>query len=124
LADYDALCAAPAAAAKVGEVLQITATELDALRSERRSVALLDVREPWEWDVARISGATLIPLGELPRGVAALDRSADTVVYCHHGVRAQAAAERLVSLGFRRVYNLAGGIDAWSTQVDTAVPRY
>ncbi|MGQ0640282.1 MAG: molybdopterin-synthase adenylyltransferase MoeB [Gemmatimonadaceae bacterium] len=125
LADYDELCAprTPAAPA-AGEVKQLTVRELEAWRGERRPVALVDVREPWEWNVARIAGATLVPLSDLPSAAALLDRMTDTVVYCHHGTRSQVAAEHLVSLGFPHVYNLAGGIDAWSRHVDAAVPRY
>ncbi|MGH7712233.1 MAG: molybdopterin-synthase adenylyltransferase MoeB [Gemmatimonadaceae bacterium] len=127
LADYDALCAprqAAPVAVSVDEVVQITPRELDAWRVQRHPVALLDVRERWEWDVGHISGATLIPMRELAHTAASLDPAADTVVYCHHGTRAQAAAEHLLSLGFHRVYNLAGGIDAWSSDVDPAIPRY
>lgn len=125
LADYDEFCAPRSArATAIAGVQQITAQELQAWRGARRQLSLLDVREEWEWEVARIAGATLIPLSAFSRAARSLDRSAETVVYCHHGTRSQAAAEHLVSLGFPRVYNLSGGIDAWSRQVDAAVPRY
>ncbi len=125
LVDYDEFCAPRGArnSAKQG-VEQISARELDAWRTDRRSLALVDVREPWEWNLGHIGGATLLPLGELARSVASLDPLVETVVYCHLGTRSQAAAERLVALGFRRVYNLAGGIDAWSSDVDPGMPRY
>jgi rhodanese-related sulfurtransferase len=105
-------------------VRRITPLELAQLRTNGRSLALLDVREQWEWNVGHIADATLIPMGQLPAKVSGLDPAADTVLYCHHGARSQAAAEWLVSLGFRRVYNLSGGIDAWSTEVDPSIPRY
>jgi adenylyltransferase/sulfurtransferase len=125
LVDYDEFCAPRSGRASAAPaVQQISATELEKWRGERRPLSLLDVREEWEWALARITGATLIPMSEFARAAPSLDHSADTVLYCHHGTRSQAAAEHLVSLGFQRVYNLAGGIDAWSRQVDAAVPRY
>lgn len=87
-------------------------------------IVLVDVREPVEWAVARLPDARLLPLDQLADGVDALDRDADIVVYCHHGVRSGAAAHWLRSLGFARVRNLIGGIDRWSVEVDSTVPRY
>ncbi len=125
LVDYDEFCAPPSALQSAPQsVTQITARELHAWRADRKRLALVDVREPWEWNLGHIDGATLLPLGELARSVASLDPLVETVVYCHRGTRSQAAAERLVALGFRRVYNLAGGIDAWSSDVDPGIPRY
>ena len=85
---------------------------------------LLDVREPWEADIATIPGSTLIPLGELGDRAGELDPAASVVVYCHLGVRSEYAARQLAGSGFGRVRNLAGGIDAWSRTVDPAVARY
>jgi adenylyltransferase/sulfurtransferase len=124
LIDYDEFCASAAPLAFAGAVQQVSPTQLDAWRRDARRFELVDVRERWEWNLARIIGARLIPLAELTRSADALDRAVPTVVYCHHGTRSQAAAEQLASLGFRGVYNLAGGIDAWSRHVDPAVPRY
>ncbi len=125
LIDYDEFCAPRGAVNGARQsVTQITARELEAWRADRRSLALVDVREPWEWNLGHIGGATLLPLGELARSAASLDPSVETVVYCHLGTRSQAAAEHLLALGFRRVYNLAGGIDAWSSDVDPGIPRY
>lgn len=124
LADYDEFCASRSAPVDGGEVLQVTARELDRWREERRPLSLLDVREQWEWDVGHIAGATLIPLSQLPRSTAKLDRATPTVVYCHHGTRSHAAAEHLMSLGFHRVYNLVGGIERWSAEVDPTIQRY
>ena len=86
-------------------------------------LVLLDVREPWEHEVARISNSTLLPMNLLPGKVNTLDRSSEIVVYCHHGVRSDMAAEWLRSQGFS-AKNLAGGIDRWSQEVDPTVPRY
>ena len=85
---------------------------------------LLDVREPWEAEIAAIDGSVLIPLGDLGDRAGELDPAASVVVYCHLGVRSRLAAEHLASIGFADVRNLAGGIDAWSRDVDASVERY
>jgi len=94
-----------------------------ALLKAGREILLLDVREPWEHQVARIESSTLVPMNQLPGRLDSLDRSREIVVYCHHGVRSDMAAEWLRSQGFT-AKNLLGGIDAWSREVDPAVPRY
>lgn len=125
LADYDEFCS-PRSMEKttLGRVPQITARELHSWRAARRTHLLLDVRERWEWNLGHIDGATLLPLSEFAGSAASLDPTTEIVLYCHRGTRSQAAAERLVDMGFDRVYNLAGGIDAWSSDVDPSVPRY
>ena len=85
---------------------------------------LLDVREPFEFEMAQIEGANLIPLGELPTRWQELDREKEIFVFCHSGVRSARAAEFLRAAGFSKVANVAGGIDAWSEEVDSNVPRY
>lgn len=87
-------------------------------------VTFLDVREPWEYDLARIEGAKLIPLGDLQQRTQELDPESEIIVYCHHGVRSFHATMFLRQMGFAKVQNLAGGIDAWSLRVDSSVPRY
>ncbi len=84
---------------------------------------LLDVREPWEFTLARIEGSRLIPMGELPDRFSELDPAAETVVICHHGARSAYVARALSDAGFARVLNLEGGLDAYS-DVDESVPRY
>jgi rhodanese-related sulfurtransferase len=84
---------------------------------------LLDVREPWEFDRARIEGSRLIPMGELAERVSELDPTAETVVICHHGNRSAYVTRALAQAGFANVLNLAGGLDAYS-DVDASVPRY
>ena len=84
---------------------------------------LLDVREPEEFEAARIAGATLIPLGELPGRLAELPKDKPLIVLCHHGVRSAHAVHHLKAAGFD-ARNLSGGIDAWSREVDRSVPRY
>ncbi len=85
---------------------------------------LLDVRELWEWNLCRLPGAVLIPMRELPARLAELNKDAETVVICHHGVRSYHAARYLESAGFVDVINLAGGVAAWAAEVDPAMPRY
>lgn len=85
---------------------------------------LLDVREPWEYALAKLDDSQLIPLGTLPQCLAKLDRNAEIVTYCHHGMRRADAAGFLLQQGYTSVKNLLGGIDAWSVQIDPTVPRY
>lgn len=84
----------------------------------------LDVREPSEWAVCRLPGATLIPLGELENRLNPLPRDRPMVVYCHHGVRSLHAVRRLRKAGFADAVSLAGGIDRWSRERDASIPRY
>jgi len=90
----------------------------------RGELALLDVREPWEFNVCRIEGSRLIPLAQLPARLGELDTGRTTVVICHHGVRSLRAAAYLEHCGFGDVVNLSGGIDAWARTVDRAMAVY
>ncbi len=94
-----------------------------ACRELPDSVQRLDVRELWEFEVARVPGAVLIPLGELAARVDELDRSRPVIAYCHHGVRSLQALRILIDAGFTELAHLAGGIDAYS-RLDPSVPRY
>ena len=105
------------------EDVHLEPREVANLLKNGQRLQLLDVREPWEHQVARIDSATLVPMNELPGRLGSLDKSRDVVVYCHHGVRSDMAAEWLRSQGFS-AKNLLGGIDRWSREVDPAVPRY
>ncbi len=98
--------------------------ELAARLQDGDTATLLDVREPWEWNVCRVPGAILIPMGELPARAQELNKQAETVVICHHGVRSVHAARFLETLGFDDVVNLSGGVAAWADEVDPAMPRY
>lgn len=93
-----------------------------------RPATLLDVREPWEVEVAslQVEGLTLrhIPMGQIPARLGELDPTQPVVCLCHHGMRSAQVAAFLERQGFALVYNLAGGIDAWSATVDPRVPRY
>jgi sulfur-carrier protein adenylyltransferase/sulfurtransferase len=88
------------------------------------NVILLDVREHDELAVASVAGAVHIPMRQIPDRLGAIDRDRAVVVMCHSGVRSRRVAEFLVANGFEAVYNLAGGIDAWSRELDPSVPRY
>lgn len=88
------------------------------------SATVVDVREPWEADIAKVAGATLIPLGEFTARAGELPRDKPLLVMCHHGGRSMQATQWLRRQGFDKASNVAGGIDAWSREIDPAVPRY
>lgn len=103
----------------------ITPRELDArVRRGELSPLLLDVREPWEVQICHLPGSEMIPMRLIPSSVQILDPERPTVVICHHGVRSRQVAQYLVQRGFKQVFNLSGGIDAWSRDVDTSIPTY
>jgi monothiol glutaredoxin len=104
-------------------IQQLTALELKAMLDRGEAFELVDVRTPQERAVARIAGSRLLDQAYHDQ-LMALDRDTPLVFQCHHGIRSQAAAEYCREQGFRRLYNLTGGIDAWSTPVDPLVPRY
>ena len=105
------------------QIVELSVAQLKARLDKGEQVFLLDVREPFEHEIANLKGH-LIPLGDLPGRLDELDKDAETVVYCHHGNRSRYAAEFLLSQGFRSVQNLAGGIEAWATEIDPTMPRY
>ena len=106
--------------------VEITPHELAKQIENGQSIRLIDVRQPWEHARAKLGGSVLIPLNELPARAAEIAGEPATllVVYCHHGVRSLSAAAYLIRLGHVNVRSLAGGIDAWSCEVDPTVPRY
>src|SRR5213083_929614 len=118
--DYDQFCGAPA-----DEIVPaISVHELKRKTEAREAFELIDVREPFEYEIARIDGATLIPLGEIAERTDELQREQTIVVHCHSGSRSAEAVRLLQQRGFTSVYNLEGGIDAWSDQIDPTVPKY
>jgi adenylyltransferase/sulfurtransferase len=128
LIDYDEFCGIEASGVgstrEPAELPEMSPRDLLTRLEQGRDLVMLDVREPGEWAIARIDGATLVPLGTLERIVPTLDRHRETVVYCHHGIRSASAVRYLRSQGFERVSNLAGGIARWSLEVDASVPQY
>ena len=87
-------------------------------------VTLVDVREQWEFDICQIKGAILIPLGEIAKSYANLNKVSKFALYCHSGIRSMHVADFLLSKGFQSLANLQGGIDAWAQEIDTTVERY
>jgi adenylyltransferase/sulfurtransferase len=124
--DYEQFCEGPAAewfAAK-DEVPSVSVRDLKRKMDEGESLTLVDVREPYEYEIARIAGSRLIPLGELEMQMGELPRTGTLVLQCHSGVRSEQAVRVLQQAGFENACNLEGGIDAWSVEIDPAVPRY
>jgi rhodanese-related sulfurtransferase len=101
----------------------ITARELKSRLDDGDRPVLLDVREPWEFELARIDGSTLIPMSRLEERFIELDPDSETVVICHHGNRSAYVTQALQRTGFRKVLNLEGGLDAYAV-VDKSVSRY
>ncbi len=122
LIDYEAFCGIAAEPAYDGA--EVTADELKGELNAGKPIVIVDVREPHEYEIARIDGAVLMPLGELPARLHELDDHADIVTHCHHGARSLKALEILKAAGFAKVRSLRGGIDAWAVNVDPALPRY
>jgi rhodanese-related sulfurtransferase len=107
-------------------VQEIDPQDLAQRMGKADSVYLLDVRQPWENEAAALPGSHLIPLNDLPARANEIKPpdGALVVVYCHHGMRSLSGAAFLQRLGLPNVASLAGGIDAWSVEVDPSVPRY
>jgi adenylyltransferase/sulfurtransferase len=125
LIDYEAFCgAAPRVAEERPVSLEVTVGEVKAARDAGRPVALIDVRERWEWDLARIEGARLVPLATLPDELESLPRDGELILYCHSGPRSRNAALFLRGAGFANARSMAGGIKAWAREIDPAVPQY
>jgi rhodanese-related sulfurtransferase len=106
------------------KIAEITPRELDARIKSGEDVLLIDVREPQEYAIARIEGARLLPLSRFAEWANALNKKDEIIVMCHHGIRSAQVCAYLAAQGFERMVNLAGGIDAWSSEVDQSVPRY
>ncbi len=125
--DYEQFCQGPAAAdwfAAEEGVPTVSVRELKEKMDGGEAFTLIDVREPYEYEIARIPGSRLIPLGELETHVGELPRTGTLVLQCHSGGRSEHAVRLLQGAGFENAYNLVGGIDAWSVEIDPAVPRY
>jgi adenylyltransferase/sulfurtransferase len=128
LIDYEQFCgihpAAPELEGAASSAIEITSVELKVRLDRGDSLFLLDVREPHEYQINRIPGSTLMPLGEVPRRYAELDPDVEVVVHCKVGGRSAQAADYLRSVGFKRVLNLRGGILDWIDTVDPTLPKY
>ena len=126
LIDYPAFCGivAEADTAAAGGVPQISPETLAARLGGDDPPMLIDVRNPPEWEIAHLPGATLIPLPELPQRVTELAHAREVVLYCHTGRRSAQGTQLLLELGFTHVSSLAGGIEGWAQKVDPTMPRY
>jgi rhodanese-related sulfurtransferase len=104
---------------------EITPEQFKQLRDKKADFTLIDVREPWEYQTAKIEGATLIPMGEMAsRAHQELDPDKHIVAYCHHGVRSMNVTAWLRQQGFEKAQSLAGGIDRWAREIDPSIPKY
>ena len=90
----------------------------------RAKPLLLDVREPWEYDICHITGSRLMPMRQVLDQAGTIAANAEVVVICHHGIRSFQIAKVLERQGFSAVYNLTGGVEAWAREVDAAMPTY
>jgi len=121
--DYEAFCGIGGQDAAGGD--EISPVELmDLLERGGGAVQVLDVREPWEWEIARIPQALLLPLGELATRLGEVDPRAEVVTICHHGARSAQAGALLRAAGFSRVRSLSGGIDGWAREIEPGMARY
>ena len=126
LIDYDAFCGVVPAPHESENPMSdsVSAIELAASIERGETPVLLDVREPWEAEIASLPDSLLVPLGSLASVVDKLDPAEDYVVYCHHGVRSEQALALLTQHGFEHAKHLTGGIESWSRTVDGDVARY
>lgn len=128
LIDYEQFCGIALgqeeATVSTNGIKEITAMELKNLIDRHDKFTLVDVREPHEYQIAKIPGSKLIPLGEVAQRANELDTADDIVVHCRSGARSAKAIAQLQKMGFKRLRNLKGGILAWSQEVDSSVPQY
>jgi len=124
LIDYQQFCGVMPMSEPVVSSGVIDAVELKEKIDRGDKFVLLDVREPHEYQIAKIPGSILIPLGDLGKRMGELDKDADIVAQCKSGGRSAKAVDLLKQNGFRNVRNMTGGITAWSEKVDPSVPKY
>jgi len=126
LIDYEQFCGIRGEehTSDMSGVPEIGPLEVKQMIDENQPFVLIDVREPHEFQICRIPGSTLIPLGEIPNRMHELDSASEIVVHCRSGQRSARAVEFLMRAGFQKIHNLKGGILAWSDQVDPSVPKY
>lgn len=105
-------------------IREVTVQELKARRDRGETPLVIDVREDWELQLARIPGVVHVPMNQIPARLGEFDREAEAIIMCHAGGRSLRVAQYLANQGFTNVVNLAGGIAAWSDHVDATVPQY
>jgi rhodanese-related sulfurtransferase len=104
--------------------IAMTVTAVADLRTQNPATVILDVREPHELAIAHVEGALHIPMQTIPNRLAELPREAPLAVMCHHGARSMAVVNFLRKAGYSNAFNITGGIDAWSRELDSAIPQY
>jgi adenylyltransferase/sulfurtransferase len=125
LIDYDAFCGGTGEpAARSVRVMEIQPTHLAARLAHGERLEIIDVREPYEWQIGHIPGARLVPLDRIAAEIPNLDKARETILYCKVGARSMFAAQQLADAGVAEVRNLAGGILRWIDEVDPTMPRY
>jgi len=124
LIDYEEFCGLRGPSEQVGEEFQITVGELKEKIDGGKAVVLLDVREPMEWEIARLDKAVLMPVAQVPARVNELSTADEIVVYCKTGVRSGRITNFLREIGFRKAKNLVGGIDEWADKIEPEMARY
>jgi sulfur-carrier protein adenylyltransferase/sulfurtransferase len=125
LIDYEQFCGIRGEEhVETTSVPEITPVEVKKWMDAKKEFVLVDVREPHEFQICRIPGSVLIPLGEVPKRMSELNSADEIVVHCRSGMRSARAVELLMKSGFRKIHNLRGGVLAWSDQVDPAMPKY
>jgi adenylyltransferase/sulfurtransferase len=123
LIDYEAFCGVSATTIEPS-IVEITPQQLRQRLDRGDDLQLIDVREPWEWEISRIPGARLVPLSSFEEGSSTIDPAREVVLYCKVGARSMHAAEYLADAGFTKLSNLSGGILRWGDEVDSEAQRY
>ncbi|HEY8833406.1 MAG TPA: molybdopterin-synthase adenylyltransferase MoeB [Gemmatimonadaceae bacterium] len=123
LIDYDEFCSGPASHT-VNTVQEIQPSQLASRLKKGEQLEIIDVREPYEWDIGHIPGARLVPLGNIAEEIPRLDKRREVILYCKVGGRSMRAAQQLADAGVSDVRNLAGGILRWIDEVDPTMARY
>ena len=124
LMDYDELCGDTAPAVTGGAVKEIQPSQLAQRLQRGEKLEIIDVREPYEWEIGHIPGARLVPLAQISEEIPRLDKRRETILYCKVGGRSKVAAQQLANAGVADVRNLAGGILRWIDEVDPTMSRY
>ena len=124
LIDYEGFCGITPERIRMEEGMQVTPEEVKERLGKGDPLLLVDVREPVEYAICKLPDSKLIPLGQLPDRVNELDSAQDIIMYCHVGMRSLQAAQFMREAGFKRVWSMKGGIEAWSERIDHSVPRY
>ncbi len=125
LIDYEQFCGIRGEEhVETTSVPEVTPVEVKKWMDEKKEFVLVDVREPHEFQICRIPGSVLIPLGDVPKRMNELNSADEIVVHCRSGMRSARAVELLIKSGFRKIHNLKGGVLAWSDQVDPSMPKY